>query len=68
MIIPSAIIDSFVPIAAGIVVSLVSKYIMSEPSVEHCRRPEAEEADDESEPSNKTEMSDALSRASASTT
>ena len=68
MIIPSQITDSFVPIAAGIVVSLVNKYILNNPSIGHCCHPETEEEDDESETSNKTEMSDALSRASAITT
>ena len=68
MIIPSRVTDSFVPIAASIVVSLVSKYILNNPSIGHCCHPETEVADDECEASNKTEMSDALSSASAITT
>ena len=69
MIIPSQITDSFVPIAAGIVVSLVNKYILNNPNVDACCRPATEEEPDcESEDTSKTEMSDALSRASAITT
>ena len=69
MIIPSQITDSFVPIAAGIVVSLVSKYILNKPRIDACCRPATEEEPDcEGEDTSKTEMSDAFSRASAITT
>ena len=69
MIIPSQITDSFVPIAAGIVVSLVNKYILSNPSIDaYCRTATEEEPDCESEDTSTSEMSDALSRASAITT
>ena len=69
MIIPSQITDSFVPIAAGIIVSLVNKYILNNSRLDACCQAETEEeADSESDDTTKIEMSDALSRASAITT
>ena len=65
---PSQITESFVPIAAGILVSLINKHMLNNPSIGHCCQHETEEEDVESETSNQTDMSDALSGASANTT
>ena len=68
MIIPQQVTDSFVPIAAGLIVSLFNKYILNSPRLDGCCQVETEEVDSESDKSGVTEMSDALSRASAITT
>ena len=68
MTIPQQVTDSFVPIAAGLIVSLFNKYVLNNPRLDCCCQVEAEEVDSESDKSANTEMSDALSRASAITT
>ena len=70
MIIPSQIMDSFGPITAGIIVSLINKYILNNEKLNTCcKTVEPEELDSESESNDttKTELSDSLSRASALT-
>ncbi len=61
---PSQIVDSFVPIAAGIIVSLINKYIINGSC---CESVEPEEVDTESE-SDDTNLTDSVSRTSAITT
>ena len=69
MIIPSQVTDSFVPIAAGLIVSLFNKYVLSNPRFDACcQAATEEEADNESDVTNKTDESEALSRASVITT
>ncbi len=61
---PSQITESFVPITAGIIVSLINKYIINGT----CRETvEPEEVDTESE-SDDTNLTDSVSRTSAITT
>ena len=64
MIIPSQITESFVPITAGIIVSLINKYIIYGAC---CEPVEPEEVDTESE-SDDTNLTDSVSRTSAITT
>ena len=69
--IPLQLTDSIVPICAGLFVSLVNKYILSHPRLDTCcTTVQPEETDDESDSheSTKTELSDALSKTSATTT
>jgi len=69
--IPSQLTDSFVPICAGLFVSLVNRFILSNPRLDSCcATVEPEELDSESDSNEtiKTEMSDTLSKASAMTT
>ena len=65
--IPPQITESFVPITAGIVVSLINKYIINgaccEPSA-----PEEVDSESESDDTTKTELTDSISRTSAITT
>ena len=71
MIIPSQIMESLVPIAAGIIVSLINKYIINGERFNICGSPASpEEADSESESDDttKTELTDSVSRTSAITT
>jgi len=56
-----------VPVVAGIVVSLINKYLLNNHAVETCCAPETEEAEHASNASDKSDMSEALSRASALT-
>ena len=64
MIIPSQITESFVPITAGIIVSLTNKYIINGAC---CEPAEPEEIDTESESAD-TNLTDSVSRTSAITT
>ena len=70
--IPTQLTDSIVPICAGLFVSLVNKYILSNPRLDTCccTTVQPEEADSESDSNEtfKTELSDALSKTSATTT
>ena len=66
--IPQQLTDSFVPICAGLFVSLVNKYILSNPKLDACcTAVEPEEVESESDDTTKTEMSDALSKSSGTT-
>ena len=67
MITPSQITESFVPITAGIIVSLINKYIINGAC---CEPAAVEEVDSESESDDttKTELTDSISRTSAITT
>ena len=56
-----------VPVVAGIVVSLISKYILNNRALETCCEPETEEAEHANSVSDNSDVSDALSRASALT-
>ena len=70
MIIPQQITDSIGPLTAGLIISLINKYILNNPKFDTCCNPaEPEEVDSESESNDttKTEMSDSLSRSSALT-
>ena len=68
---PQPLRDSFVPICAGLFVSLVNKYILSSPKLDACCttvKPEEPDSDSDNNETTKTEMSDSLSNASATTT
>ena len=56
-----------VPVVAGIVVSLINKYILNNLALETCCEPETEEAEHASNVSDRRDVSEALSRASAIT-
>ena len=56
-----------VPVVAGIVVSLINKYILNNRALETCCEPETEEAEHASNVSHRSDMSEALSRAAALT-
>ncbi len=63
--------DSFVSLCAGLFVSLVNKYILSNSKLDACCttvEPEELDSDNDSNETTKTEMSDTLSKASATTT
>ena len=71
--IPQQITDSFVPICAGLFVSLVNKYVLSNPRLDACCTTDVSEdpgseSEDDSLDSTKTELSDTLSKTSAMTT
>ncbi len=61
---PSQITESFVPITAGIIVSLINKYIINSAC---CEAYNPQEVDTESE-SDDTDLTDSVSRYSAITT
>ena len=61
---PSQITESFVPITAGIIVSLINKYIINGTC---CESAEPEEVDSESE-NDDTNLTDSISGTSAITT
>ena len=68
---PSQLTDSIVLICAGLFVSLVNKYIHSNPKVDTCCatvQPEGTDSETDSNETTKTEMSDTLSKTSATTT
>ena len=66
--IPQQVTDSFVPICAGLFISLVNKYIQSNPKLDACcTTVEPEELDSDSDDTTKTELSDTLSKASGTT-
>ena len=56
-----------VPVVAGIVVSLINKYLLNNHAVETCCAPETEEAERASNVSDRSDVSEACSRASALT-
>ena len=73
--IPTQLTDSIVPICAGLFVSLVNKYILSNPMLDTCccTTIQPEEADSESDSiesvkSTDSKLSDTLSKSSATTT
>ena len=69
--IPTQLTDSIVPICAGLFVSLVNKYILSNPKLDTCCttvQPEEPDSESDSDETTKTEMSDTLSKTSATTT
>ena len=60
-----------VPICAGLFVSLVNKYTLSNPRLDTCCttvEPEEPDSESDSNETTKTEMSDTLSKTSATTT
>ena len=59
--------EYIVPVVAGIVVSLINKYLLNNPALETCCVAEKEEAEHASSVSDKSDMSEAGSRASALT-
>ena len=66
---PPQISESFVPIASGLFVSLVNKYILNNPKLDACCTViETEVEEIESDDSMKTEASDTLSGNSGNTT
>ena len=66
--IPQQLTDAFVPICAGLFVSLVDKYILSNPKLDTCcTTVEPEEVESESDDTTKTEVSDTLSKSSGTT-
>ena len=71
MIIPSQITDSTGPLTAGLIISLINKYILNNPKLDTCCKsvePEKVDSESESDETTKTEMSASLSRTSAITT
>ena len=71
--IPQQLTDSFVPICAGMCVSLVNKYILSDPRLDACCTTDVSEeleseSEDDSLDSTKTELSETLCKPSAMTT
>ena len=63
---PPQIVESFVPITAGIVVSLINKYIINGACFEPAE-PEEVDTESESDDASKTELTDSVSRTSAIT-
>jgi hypothetical protein len=64
---PPQVYESFVPITAGIIVSLINKYIINGACCEPTP-PEEIDFESESDDTIKTEMTDSVSRTSAITT
>ena len=64
---PPQIFESFVPISAGIIVSLINKYIINVACCEPAP-PEEIESESDSDGTTKTELTDSVSRTSAITT
>ena len=64
IILPSQVTESFAPITAGIIVSLINKYIINSTS---CESYKTQEVDSESDcdATTKTQLSDSLSRTSS---
>ncbi len=68
---PPQTTESFVPIGAGLFVSLVIKYILSNPKLDSCCKivePEEADSDCDNDDTVKTVSSDNLSKASGNTT
>ena len=65
--VPPQITESFIPITAGIVVSLINKYIINGACCEPAE-PEEVDAESESFDTSKTELTDSARRTSAITT
>ena len=65
--IPPQITESFVPITAGIIVSLINKYIINGACCEPAE-PEEVDTESESDDTTKTNLTDSVSRTSAITT
>ena len=69
MHLPPQITDSFVPVCAGLFVSLVNKYIRNNPKlVACCSTVETPEVDTDSDDSVESKLSETLSKASGATT
>ena len=64
---PPQVFESFVPISAGIIVSLINKYIINGACCEPAP-PEVIDSEDDSDDTTKTELTDSVSRTSAITT
>ena len=64
---PPQVFESFVPISAGIIVSLINKYIINGACCESAP-PEEIDSESESDDTTKTELTDSVSRTSAITT
>ncbi len=64
---PPQIFESFVPITAGIIVSLINKYIINGACCEPAP-PEEIDSESDSDDTTKTELTDSVSRTSAITT
>ena len=64
---PPQIVESFVPITAGIIVSLIHKYIINGACCEPAS-PEEVDSESDSDDTTKTELTDSVSRTSAITT
>ncbi len=68
---PPQITDTFVPLNAGLMISLMNKYILNNHKLNSCcKSAESEDADSESDSNEttKTELCDTLSKASSATT
>jgi hypothetical protein len=68
---PPQITDSFVPITAGLIVSLITQYIVHNPKFDSwCETPEFNnfDSEDDSNDTTKADLSDILSKASSATT
>ena len=66
---PPQITDSFVPLCAGLFVSLVNKYILNTPKIDACcSTVETPEVDTDSDDSAESKLSETLSKASGATT
>ena len=69
--VPSQITDSIGPFMAGLIISLINKFVLNHPKFDSCCKPaEVEEIDSESDDTvdtTKTELTDSLSRTSAIT-
>ncbi len=67
--IPQQVNASFVPMCAGLFVSFVDRYIITNPKFDACcTTAEPEEFDWESDDTKKTELTDTFSKASGATT
>ncbi len=64
---PPQVLESFVPITAGIIVSLINKYIINGMCCEPIQ-PEEVDSESDSDDTTKTEQTDSVSRTSAVTT
>jgi len=64
---PPQVFESFVPISAGIIVSLINKYIINGACCE-AAPPEVIDSESDSDDTTKTELTDSVSRTSAITT
>ena len=64
---PPQVFESFVPISAGIIVSLINKYIINGACCEPAP-PEVIDSESDSDDTTKTELTDSVSRTSAITT
>ncbi len=66
---PPQITDSFVPVCAGLFVSLVNKYILNNPKLDACcSTVETPEVDTDSDDSVESKLSETLRQANGTTT